>query len=161
VLRLNIFGTFRVTDASGSEIPVKSRKARALLACLALPPGKSRSREQIMALLWSDRGDQQARSSLRQALSALRKDLGKEGLSALGITNEVLTLDPARVIVEPASPGDVLLEGLHLTDPAFEVGGFKSRMTTRRAMSPLLGLSGLHGLIQIHISQESQVDLFF
>ena len=73
-----------------------------------------------MALLWSDRGDQQARSSLRQALSGLRKDLGEEGLSALWITDESLTLDPAQVIVEPAVAGDVLLDGLHLTDPAFE-----------------------------------------
>jgi len=120
VLRLSIFGTFRVADAFGSEIPIKSRKARALVAYLALPPGKPRSREQIMALLWSERGDQQARSSLRQALSGLRKDLGEDGLSALQITDESLTLDPARVIVEPASPGDVLLDGVHLTDSAFE-----------------------------------------
>ncbi|MEE8153048.1 MAG: tetratricopeptide repeat protein [candidate division NC10 bacterium] len=120
MLRLSIFGTFRVADAFGNEIPVKSRKARALLAYLALPPGKPRSREQIMALLWSDRGDQHARSSLRQALSGLRKDLGEERLSALRITDEALTLDPARVVVEPAAPGDVLLDGLHLADPAFE-----------------------------------------
>jgi adenylate cyclase len=120
LLRLNIFGTFRVVDASGKEIPVKSRKSRALLAYLALPPGKPRSREQIMALLWSDRGDQQARSSLRQALSGLRKDLGGDGLSALRITGEFLTLDPNRVVVEPASPGEVLLDGLHLNDPAFD-----------------------------------------
>lgn len=73
-----------------------------------------------MALLWSDRGDQQARSSLRQALSGLRKDLGEQGLSALRVTDETLTLDPERVIVEPASPGDVLLDGLHVADPAFE-----------------------------------------
>jgi TolB-like protein len=120
VLRLSIFGTFRVADASGKEIPVKSRKSRALLAYLALPPGKPRSREQIMALLWSDRGDQQARSSLRQALSGLRRELGEERLSALRITDEALTLDPEQVLVEPASPGDVLLDGLHLNDPAFD-----------------------------------------
>jgi adenylate cyclase len=120
VLRLNIFGTFRVADALGNEIAVKSRKSRALLAYLALPPGKTRSREQIMALLWSDRGDQQARSSLRQALSGLRKELGEERISALQITDEAITLDPARVVVEPAAPGEVLLDGLHLSDPAFE-----------------------------------------
>jgi adenylate cyclase len=120
VLRLSIFGTFRAADASGTDIPIKSRKSRALLAYLALPPGKPRSREHVMALLWSDRSDQQARSSLRQALSGLRKDIGEERLSALLITDESLTLDPACVIVEPASPGDVLLDGLHVTDPAFE-----------------------------------------
>lgn len=120
MLRLNIFGPFRAADALGSEIPVKSRKARALLAYLALPPGKPRSREQVMALLWSDRGDQQARASLRQALSGLRKDLGDETVAALKITDEALALDPARVVVEPGAPGDVLLDGLHLSDPAFE-----------------------------------------
>ena len=98
MLKLNIFGRFRVADALGNEIPVKSRKSRALLAYLALPPGKPRSREQIMALLWSDRGDQHARSSLRQALSGLRKELGEERVSALHITDEVLTLDPERVM---------------------------------------------------------------
>lgn len=120
MLRLSIFGTFRAEDALGNEIPVKSRKARALLAYLALPPGKPRSREQVMALLWSDRGEQHARASLRQALSGLRKDLGEERLSALRITDEALTLDPTHVVVEPAAPGDVLLDGLHLSDPAFE-----------------------------------------
>ena len=76
MLRLSIFGRFRAADALGNEIPIKSKKARALLAYLALPPGKERSREEVMALLWSERGDEQARSSLRQALSGLRKELG-------------------------------------------------------------------------------------
>ena len=120
MLRLSIFGTFRVADALGNEILVKSRKSRALLAYLALPPGKPRSREQIMALLWSNRGDQQARSSLRQALSGLRKDLGEQGRPALRVTDESLMLDSAQVVVEPALQGDLLLDGLHLTDPAFE-----------------------------------------
>ena len=120
MLRLTIFGRFRAADAVGNEIPIKSRKSRALLAYLALPPGKERSREEVMALLWSERGDEQARSSLRQALSGLRKELGENSITALHITDESLELDPDLVVVEPASPGDVLLEGLHLNDPAFD-----------------------------------------
>ncbi len=136
MLKLNIFGRFCVADALGNEIPVKSRKSRALLAYLALPPGKPRSREQIMALLWSDRGDQHARASLRQALSGLRKELGEERVSALHITDEALTLDPERVIVERASPGDVLLDGLHLTDPAFEEWLRDERLRQEDALEP-------------------------
>jgi TolB-like protein len=120
MLRLTIFGRFRAADALGNEIPIKSRKSRALLAYLALPPGKERSREEVMALLWSDRGDEQARSSLRQALSGLRKELGERSLGVLQITDESLALDPGLVAVEPASPGDVLLAGLHINDPAFD-----------------------------------------
>ena len=52
------------------------RKARALLACLAVAPGTVWPREKLMALLWSDRSDEQARASLRQALAELRRALG-------------------------------------------------------------------------------------
>ena len=45
---MQIFGRFCATDAFGGEIPIKSRKARALLAYLALSPGKTRSREEVM-----------------------------------------------------------------------------------------------------------------
>jgi TolB-like protein/Flp pilus assembly protein TadD len=120
MLRLSIFGRFRAADALGNEIPIKSKKARALLAYLALPPGKERSREEVMALLWSERGDEQARSSLRQALSGLRKELGEMAVGALRVTDEWLALDPRLVAVEPAPPGDVLLAGLHISDPAFD-----------------------------------------
>jgi adenylate cyclase len=120
MLRLSIFGRFRAADALGNEISIKSKKARVLLAYLALPPGKERSREELMALLWSERGDEQARSSLRQALSGLRKELGESAVEALKVTDEWLALDPGLVTVEPASPGDMLLSGLHISDPAFE-----------------------------------------
>jgi adenylate cyclase len=120
MLRLKIFGRFRAEDDFGNEVPIKSRKARALLAYLALPPGKPRSREELMALLWSDRDDDQARGSLRQALSGLRRDLGDEPAKALCVFDNAVSLDPDKVVVESRSPGDELLEGLHINDPAFD-----------------------------------------
>jgi TolB-like protein/Flp pilus assembly protein TadD len=120
MLRLTLFGRFRAVDESGKEIPIKSRKARALLAYLALPPGKTRSREGVLTLLWSDRGEEQARASLRQALSGLRKELGQGALEALRIDEDSLSLDPDLVVVEPAAGGDKLLDGLQVNDPAFE-----------------------------------------
>ena len=120
MLRLSIFGRFRAADAIGNEISISSKKARALLAYLALPPGKERSREEVMALLWSERGDEQARSSLRQTLSGLRKELGESAVGVLKVKDEWLALDPHLVAVEPASPNDVLLSGLHISDPAFD-----------------------------------------
>lgn len=50
-----------------------SRKARALLAILATSPDRVASRERLISLLWSDRGEEQARASLRQALAELRR----------------------------------------------------------------------------------------
>jgi TolB-like protein/Flp pilus assembly protein TadD len=120
MLRLTLFGGFSLAGADGAEIPLKSRKAKALLAYLALPPGKPRSREEIMALLWSDRGEAQARASLRQVLTGLRKDLGARAMAALRITDNAVSLDPDRVTVESGAVGEELLAGFHLHDPAFE-----------------------------------------
>ena len=120
MLRLQIFGTFCASDSLGRVILVKSKKARALLAFLALPPGKPRSREEIMALLWSERGEEQARSSLRQVLSALRKELGEETVAALQITDESVALNADCVTVNPAVAGEILLQGVHINDPAFD-----------------------------------------
>ena len=137
MLRLSIFGRFRAADALGNEIPIKSKKARALLAYLALPTGKERSREEVMALLWSERGEEQARSSLRQALSGLRKELGESADRVLKITDEWLALDPGLVAVEPASPDDVLLTGLHINDPAFDEWLRDERLQTAGVAAPV------------------------
>jgi DNA-binding SARP family transcriptional activator len=40
-----------------------------------MTPGQPHSRDRLMDLLWSDRGEDQARNSLRQTLSALKKAL--------------------------------------------------------------------------------------
>ena len=120
MLRLTLYGGFFLAREDGAEIPVKSKKARALLAYLALSPGRSRSREEIMALLWSDRGEAQARASLRQVLTGLRKELGDEALTALRFTHESVSLDPEHVTMMDDEVGDELLAGFHLHDPAFE-----------------------------------------
>lgn len=70
---IRCWGDFAFEDAeSGADLRPRGRKARALLAYLALQPGKPVSRERLAALLWGDRADEQARSSLRQTLFELR-----------------------------------------------------------------------------------------
>ncbi len=98
--RLELFGGFRLTRASGGEIAVSSRKNRALLAILALAPGCAATREQLVALLWGDRGEQQARNSLRQALVALRRDLAEIEPSPVLIHDDRVKLDLARFHID-------------------------------------------------------------
>ena len=120
MLRLTLFGALAVAEANGAEIGIKSKKAKALLAYLARSPRMSRSREEIMALLWSDRGEAQARASLRQMLVGLRKDLGEAANCALAVSNETVALNPEGVTIEAAKGKEELLAGFHLHDPAFE-----------------------------------------
>lgn len=53
--------------------PLLSRKARAMMAYLALQSGHAQSREKLASLLWGCNSESQARTNLRQALSAVRK----------------------------------------------------------------------------------------
>src|SRR5215510_2044238 len=76
-LKLRLLGGFALQSGEGSDSTPAGRKVRALLACLALSPGISWPREKLMALLWSDRAEEQARASLRQALTELRHALGE------------------------------------------------------------------------------------
>ena len=75
VLKLQLLGGFKALNAKGQEIAIQARKGRALLAALALSSSGAVSRERLATLLWSDRGEDQARSSLRQTLTVLRKEL--------------------------------------------------------------------------------------
>ncbi len=74
-LRLNILGRFEARLPSGEVLLLPTRKAEVLLTYLATAPGQSHSRDRLIDLLWSDRGEDQARNSLRQTLSVLKKAL--------------------------------------------------------------------------------------
>lgn len=71
-VQLRLIGPFRLTDGTGAPIAVTSRRARALIGYLAFAPDHIASRERLCGLLWGDRGDAQARSSLRQCLLEIR-----------------------------------------------------------------------------------------
>lgn len=138
-LRLTLLGGFHVCDGADRKITIEGTKAALLLANLAVQPGMAHSREKLMGLLWSERGESQARGSLRQALWALRRAL--EGLEPcpLIIEGDTIALDPTAVetdiiifekLVADGSPDalqaavalyqDELLAGIRVRDPAFE-----------------------------------------
>ena len=71
---ISLLGGFRVRVGS-SLLHLPTRKAQALLAYLALRPGKAHDREKVHALLWPESGKVQAQASLRQVLFTLRKAL--------------------------------------------------------------------------------------
>lgn len=74
-LVLNLLGGFELRPQHGPPIALSTKTGQALLTYLALTPGQRHSRDKIAALLWEDRPDQQARTSLRQTLAVLRKSL--------------------------------------------------------------------------------------
>lgn len=97
--RLRLSGPLRLEDPEGRDATPASRKGRALLAYLALARDGRASREQLRGLLWTDRGEEQARSSLRQELAELgRLHHGPE--PCLAADRESVRLHPARVEID-------------------------------------------------------------
>src|SRR5947199_3656902 len=68
-------GDLHIRWASGALLAVGAKKSQALLAYLGIRPSQRISRDKVAALLWSSTGPDQARQSLRQTLSTLRKEL--------------------------------------------------------------------------------------
>ena len=91
--RLYLFGSFRVENDSGA-LRLSTRKHESLLAYLALFP-EPHPRETIAALFWGDVTDEQARLSLRVALSTLRKELSDDILLT---DRETIQLNPDAAI---------------------------------------------------------------
>jgi DNA-binding SARP family transcriptional activator len=74
-LRIQSLGGLQVFAPGQRPLPVPAKKAQALLAYLALHPGRPQARAKLAALLWGDSHEAQARASLRQALLVLRRTL--------------------------------------------------------------------------------------
>lgn len=87
MVSLRLLGPFAIEANVGRTIAlsVRAKKARGLLAYLAMQPDYRARREEIATLFWGDTIDVQARHSLRQCLNSLRQDLS--------FASEILVVD--------------------------------------------------------------------
>ena len=127
-----LFGPFTVQGLDGQDLTPKSRKSRAILAMLAVAPRGSRSRVWLRDKLWSDRGEDQASASLRQALLDIRSALGPAAAHLVSADKHTVSLDLASLQIDviealkPTAPKggfgqtENFLEGIDVRDPEFE-----------------------------------------
>lgn len=98
ILHLELLGDFRLRAESGSLATISARKSQAMLAFLAVKPGQLVSRDKMAGLLWSSTAPEQARQSLRQTLSTLRKELASVSSRKILLEEgDFLSLDAAQV----------------------------------------------------------------
>src|SRR5262252_2128440 len=107
-LNLELLGGFRLQTNAGEPVPLTTRKAQALLAYLALNAGQAHARPKLATLLWGDRGEAQARDSLRQALSLVRKALSGARTQPLIAYEDRVTLTPTALNVDAIAFEDLV-----------------------------------------------------
>jgi DNA-binding SARP family transcriptional activator/TolB-like protein/cytochrome c-type biogenesis protein CcmH/NrfG len=148
-LTIRLFGGMAIQDPVGEDYLPRSRKARAVVAVLALLAPKAMQRGQLTALLWSQRGTQQGRASLRQAVHELQWTLGTDWSHILVAERHSLSIDLNGVAVDAIDAADALapnttlltmfetgfLEDLGGLDPAFDIWLLKERRRLARIAS--------------------------
>jgi DNA-binding SARP family transcriptional activator/TolB-like protein len=84
----------------GREIGLRNRKARAILAYLALRETGEEQRERLAGLFWSEFSEPNARATLRQAVHELREAMLAVGCGALVGTRTAVGLQPGSFRVD-------------------------------------------------------------
>ena len=98
VLHLELLGDFRLRTETGSLVTISARKSQAMLAYLAVKPAQLVSRDKMAGLLWSSTAPEQARQSLRQTLSTLRRELAAVSSQKILVEEgDFLSLDASAV----------------------------------------------------------------
>jgi len=122
----------------GREVRLRNRKARAMLAYLALGETGEEQRERLAGMFWSEASEEKARATLRQAVHEVREAMDAVGCPCLISTrmtvglrtgsyrvdlHEVLAAVAARqapdALLRQARVAETLLEGFDDLDPSF------------------------------------------
>jgi TolB-like protein/Tfp pilus assembly protein PilF len=113
LLRVSRFGAFNVAKGDGTPIPLGA-KHQALLALLCMAESGVRTRAFLEQTLWSLAQPEQAKASLRTALSTLRRHLGPVVSQIINANRERVTLDLSRISFEDGSSDAEFMEGFEL-----------------------------------------------
>jgi TolB-like protein/Tfp pilus assembly protein PilF len=155
-------------DNDGKPVLIASKKARALLCYLMLRQGKEVSRGVLAGLLWGERSEGQARASLRQTLSELRRALPGSARHSIIANKETVSWAPGSAwidanVLEAAAgskddhavrdaaeliAGD-LMEGLSVSE-----AGFEQWLTTERERFRLLACTIYARLVDLAEQEE-------
>jgi DNA-binding SARP family transcriptional activator len=125
VLHLELLGDFRLRAESGSLVTISAKKSQAMLAFLGVKPSQQVSRDKMATLLWSSTAPEQARQSLRQTLSTLRKELGQVSSHKILVEEgDFLSLDASQTYVDVVEFESLIATGTaEALDPATRLYG--------------------------------------
>jgi TolB-like protein/Flp pilus assembly protein TadD len=154
-MRIRILGGLDAISPGGEPLRLPTRKTALVLAALVLAGEKGVRRQAVSDAFWADRGEVQARSSLRQALAALRRAFAQGDDTAVRIEGDLETLHLSAVaddvdawrferLIESAKAADLalaaalyqgdVLAGIPLPEPLDQWFGPHQRSYRQKAL---------------------------
>ena len=116
-ITIRLGGVLALIGQDGTPVDGLSRRGQAMLAYLSQQNGMRAERGLLADLLWSDRGEDQARASLRQEMSLLRRALPDGVLNA---NRQHVWLDASLVECGLPLQGEGFMTGFDLGSEGFE-----------------------------------------
>jgi predicted ATPase/DNA-binding SARP family transcriptional activator len=127
-MRIGLLGELEVRDGDGGEVAITGAKLRALLAVLALQPGRAVSTDTLVEALWGDDPPPAVRNGLQGLVSKLRRALGAADAVTMRGGGYALEVAPddvdvhrfERLVAESRAATDAggLEDGIRLLDEA-------------------------------------------
>jgi TolB-like protein len=100
VCSLALLGGFQLRSADGRDLALSTRKDRLLLTYLALNGGRALARDRLAGLLWGDRGETQARDSLRQSVAAIRQAFRQVALDPIASERDWVSFNATGIEID-------------------------------------------------------------
>jgi len=91
--RINLMGELQCVTEDGQTVNISLAKDQGVLAVLTLSENYTCTRNKLIDLLWSSRGEEQARASLRHSLWTLKKTLGYSGGTVFSTDRKAIKLN--------------------------------------------------------------------
>jgi PAS domain S-box-containing protein len=164
-LRLTTFGGLAFQDSRGSEYKIPTRKAAAMVAYLAMQPGKKFRRERLANMFWGDKAERWARHSLSQALSDVKRILGEDAILFDGQfiqvnpqAIEIDAFDMTRLAdqrqVESLTLAEQLYQGDFLAGMELDQEQFDTWLLSERERLRQLAQRAIGALLTLHADSE-------
>ncbi|MEV7808527.1 BTAD domain-containing putative transcriptional regulator [Microbispora sp. NPDC088329] len=96
-MRVRLLGALEVVDDDGAAVAVAGTRVRALLALLALEPGRLVPADRLVDALWEDGPPANAANALQTLVKRLRAAFGRPGAVVWRDGGYLLGVEPARV----------------------------------------------------------------
>jgi adenylate cyclase len=168
-LYLTLLGNFSLQGANGDQYPVSSKKARVLLAYLAVHTGRKISRAELANLIWERHDEKQALTNLRQTLSVIYKELNGNKFNWLNKDSGYLSLNYNEIEVDiwrhqkntlPQSPSELgdyaeQFQGVFLNGLNFHEAGLSQWISEQRQHFQFKQAEALGQLLANQVSEKN------